>query len=209
LHLDKEACRDLYLAPGLWTSNGSSISDNYWTPLDANCQHPPNLLQDIIDHKYLPFLRGRTVLVVGDSVDRYALDFACQAVTSFEAPPTVLDDFSQPYPNNSDERVLHMPRICRIHEYDLELIFFFHYGMHETEIWDAKPTFTSPGIMDNRIPILKTLFDAYPRKPNLILLASGIQSHRLANQDRSMGFGEFRNRRSLEQHDMATHALGN
>jgi len=81
-------------------------------------------------------------------------------------------------PTNRDPGDLTKPRICRVEEYDFEIINFFHFGMHETEMWTEKRVYTAPGIIDKRIPMLKQLMDDYGRQPDMILLASGTLSQK-------------------------------
>jgi hypothetical protein len=79
-------------------------------------------------------------------------------------------------PWNIDPGDLTRPRICRVDEYDFEVIMFFHYGMQDKEIWTEKNVYTPPGLIEERIPLLKPLLEDYGRKPDMILLASGIPS---------------------------------
>ena len=76
-------------------------------------------------------------------------------------------------PSNIDPGDLTKPRVCRIEEYDFEIINFFHYGMQDEEIWTEKNVYTAPGLIEKRIPLLRGLFNDYGRKPDMILLASG------------------------------------
>jgi hypothetical protein len=76
-------------------------------------------------------------------------------------------------PTNRDPGDLSKPRICRIDEYDFEIINFFHFGLFETELWEEKRVYTPPGVMEQRIPMLKKLMEDYGREPDMILLASG------------------------------------
>lgn len=77
-------------------------------------------------------------------------------------------------PWNIDPGDLTRPRVCRIDEYDFEIIMFFHYGMQDEEIWTEKNVYTPPGLIEKRIPMLKPLLEDYGRKPDMIILASGI-----------------------------------
>lgn len=118
--------------------------------------------------------------MVGDSVDRNNLRFFCELVNSTDMRVTTMSNFSEVAlgdtdlePWNYDPGDLTKPRICRIEEYDFEIVNFFHYGMQDEEIWTEKNVYTPPGIIDKRIPLLKDLFADYGRKPDMVIMASG------------------------------------
>jgi hypothetical protein len=123
--------------------------------------------------------------MIGDSVDRNNLNFFCQLVNSSTYPVTLrvstmtnlsavhISDSAKD-PTNKDPGDLTLPRICRVEEYDFEIINFFHYGMHDDEMWKEKKVYTPPGVIEKRIPLVKPLMAEYGRKPDMILLASGI-----------------------------------
>jgi hypothetical protein len=118
--------------------------------------------------------------MVGDSVDRNNLRYFCELVNSTGLRVTPMTDLSEVAigdtdldPTNVDPGDLTKPRICRVEEYDFEIINFFHYGMQEKELWADKKVYTPPGVIEKRIPLLKGLFEDYGRTPDMIIAASG------------------------------------
>src|SRR6202035_6181226 len=77
LYASQYGCNDPYLEPGYLNTNNLSIAENYWTPFSNECPRAPHFLQDVIDRKPLPWLKSRTLLMIGDSVDRNNLNFFC------------------------------------------------------------------------------------------------------------------------------------
>lgn len=176
--LPTQAC-DPFLEPGLLSVDHNHTKGNFWTPFDSKCRRAPHFLQDVLDRKPLPWLKGRTVLLVGDAVERYNLEFFCELVNSTDIMTTPLRNL------NSVLRVgniikepsdLTRPKICRVEEYDFEIISFFHYGMHDKDIWKDKQVYAPPGLYERRIPILWDLLYNHDREPDIVLLASGIPS---------------------------------
>jgi hypothetical protein len=183
LRSSEHVCDDPYLEPGILTTNTTDIAQNYWTPFNPQCPRSQHFLQDVIDRKPLPWLQGRTLLMVGDSVDRNNLRFFCELVNSTNMRVTTMENLSEVSfgdtdldPFNMDPGDLTKPRICRIDEYDFEIINFFHYGMLDEEIWTDKAVYTPPGTIEKRIPLLRGLFENYGRRPDFILLGSGALS---------------------------------
>jgi hypothetical protein len=66
------------------------------------------------------------------------------------------------------------PCICRVEDYDFELVSFFHYGMHEEDYFAHKPATTRPSLIEERVSILSSIFAQYHRKPDIIILSSGL-----------------------------------
>jgi len=180
LHPSPHKCDDPYLEAGYLTSNVSNTSENYWTPFNPECPRGPHFIQGVIDRKPLPWLQGKTLLMVGDSVDRNNLRFFCELAGSTNMRVTSMSNLSEALlgdtdldPGNIDPGDLTRPRVCRVDEYDFEIIMFFHYGMQEEEIWTAKNVYTPPGIMEQRVPLVKGLLADYGRRPDMIILGSG------------------------------------
>jgi hypothetical protein len=69
------------------------------------------------------------------------------------------------------------PRICRIEEYNFEIISYFHYGLEEEEIWRDIKIYTPPGLFERRLWILDDMFWYHDRTPDLIILASGTERY--------------------------------
>jgi hypothetical protein len=173
-------CGDPFLQPGILTSNAWDRSQNFWKPFNKECPPYRQYLQDVIDRDPLPFLQNKTLLMIGDSVDRNNLRFFCELVGSWDTRVTTMANLSEVFmgdtalhPWNTDPKDLTRPRICRVEEYDFEIINFFHYGLQDEETWTEKEVYTAPGVIEQRIPLLKQLFEDYGRTPDMIILASG------------------------------------
>ena len=142
--------------------------------------------------------------MVGDSVDRNNLRYFCELVNSTGLRVTPMTNLSEVAmgdtdldPANIDPGDLTKPRVCRIEEYDFEIINFFHYGMQEKEIWSDKNVYTPPGVIEKRIPMLKDLFGDYGRRPDMIIVASGSLIHHSTLTRRPLGSSGLRQRRCL------------
>lgn len=175
-----DKCIDPYLEPGYLSFSTQSTNRNYWTPFNAECPPAPRYIQDVLDRRSLSWLQHKTVLIIGDSVDRNNVNFFCSLANSTNVRVTSMTNFNETVmgdtdldPTNRDPGDLSKPRICRIDEYDFEIINFFHFGLFETELWEEKRVYTPPGVMEQRIPMLKKLMEDYGREPDMILLASG------------------------------------
>jgi hypothetical protein len=157
--------------------NVTDHNGTFWNPFTPSCQRAPHFLQDIIDRRPLPWLQGKTLLLVGDSVDRNNGRFFCEWANSTNVRITSFTNLSASANEEGLEehyRVLTQPRVCRIDDYDFEIITFFHYGVEESDIWNDHHTYIPPGILELRINnLLKPMFENYHRKPDMIILNSG------------------------------------
>ena len=166
---------DPYLHAGtLATRDGTDSVIHFWDPIDPSLPRPPHLIQAVKERKSLRWLRSKTILVIGDSVDRYATQFFCELVNAqfWRVDITDLDaqdehDYLSPKTS---------PVICRIDEYDFEIVTFSHFGLQDDseEYWSFKEGYTAPGLMENRIPLLQSLFKKHNRQPDMIIMGSGI-----------------------------------
>ena len=154
--------------------NGPDSVVHFWDPLDPSLPRPPHLLQTIKERQPLPWLRNKTVLVIGQLVDRYATQFFCELVDSQLSRAEMSDlDVQNEYDSSSRKTT---PVICRVDYYDFEIISFFHFGLQNDsdEFWSFKNGYTEPGLMENRIPLLQPLFQKHNRQPDMIIMGSGI-----------------------------------
>lgn len=168
---------DPYLRPGFLLKNGTDSLTHFWVPFDPTVSPPPHLLRSVIERKPLPWLNGKTLLLVGDSVDRYAVEHFCDLVSG-EFLRTDLTTLVSEI--NREGQLSHNtnPVICRVQDYNFEVISFSHYGMYDEadDYWSFKYFYTGPGLMENRIPLLRSLFAEYKREPDIIILSSGLSS---------------------------------
>jgi hypothetical protein len=165
---------DPYLLPGYLLTNENDTAFPSWEPFDVAFPAPPQFLKSLMDNNSFPWLRGKTLLLIGDSVDRNNAAYLCdflKGTTRVTSLTNLNEEFSA-----SERGAGSHPTVCRLEAHDFEIITFFHYGLHDQaeEIWKYKATYAPPGLFQSRIPLLKTLFATYHRQPNLITLTSGI-----------------------------------
>jgi len=190
---DPDEC-DPYLKPGYLTTNPRNIAANFWTPFDRKCPRAPHFLQDVIDRKPLPWLQGKTLLMIGDSIERNNLRYFCELVNSTNLRTTHLRNLDQGIRlgNTINEHSdLTRPRICRIEEYNFEIISYFNYGMQDEEIWTDLQIYTPPGLFERRIWMMDDLVWNHEREPDIILLASGNVVSPTSPDCRFMGFSRM------------------
>jgi len=133
-------------------------------------------VRNVIERKALPWLQGKTLLLVGDSMDRNNLHFFCEMVSG-RLITRASDNLVVTASNGShyiaptfETQLL----ICRVEEYDFEMVTYPHFGLEEADVWVGAQE--RPRQLEERIPFLKTIFESYERKPDMILLASGYSS---------------------------------
>jgi hypothetical protein len=182
-------CGDPYLAPGLWTKNGDDLYRNYYTPLDKTCSAPPNFLSNVVEQSPLSFLQGRTVLLIGDSIEWNAYKLFCDLWPTNESNDTELVErlrlqFREDVISKTQ---LMDTRVCRVEKYDFELLFLWIVGMTDDEIWKHKGY--SPSSIRARTALIEMTFRLYPRTPDIVLLGSGILDYKPSLTSRFMGSG--------------------
>jgi len=126
----------------------------------------------------MPWLQGKTVVLIGDSVDRNNVRFFCEWANASEhlriTSSTDLREDDVDAINDPEGPKTHpKPRVCRIEEYDFELINFFHYGIEEGDLWREHHTYLPPGPIEERMKIFQSLLENYGRSPDLLLINSG------------------------------------
>ncbi|ORY69441.1 hypothetical protein BCR35DRAFT_334277 [Leucosporidium creatinivorum] len=156
------------------SSNETDYEHNRWIPFASNCS-TPSLLPLVRGREPLPWLQNRAIVLFGSSVDRWHLVYFCELahgtveiiqpshpLSPLQLPP----DFLQP-----GERIVPgaQPHICRVEEYNLMLVFVFHYGLEEEDHWRkvkiGRPEerhWTPPGSFEARLshlllPLLSNL----------------------------------------------------
>jgi hypothetical protein len=168
---------DPYLEPGFLTTNPYDIAGTFWTPYDETCPRAPSFLQDVRDRKPLPWLDGRTLLLIGDSIERNNVRYFCELVGSNDLRTTPMRNLSATLREGNtvaEPADITRPRVCRVEEYDFEIVSFFHYGMQDEDIWSDTRIFTPPALMEERIGTVFDLFLESDRDfPDMVILASG------------------------------------
>jgi len=173
LNFSKSDC-DPYLQPGFLTNDVPDIDRIFWNSFNPNCSRAPHFLRDVIERKALPWLQGKTLLLVGDSVERNNLQFFCEMVSgsliarAFDNLVVTTSNGSHYIAPTEETRLL----ICRVEEYDFEIVTYPHWGLQEADVFAQGRE--RPRQLEERIPFVKTIFESYERKPDMLLLASGL-----------------------------------
>ncbi len=160
------SCRcDPYDQRGVLLVNATSYPDNRWKPFrtEAACQPTNwmNLLHSYPQHPELDFIRGRTILLMGDSVDRDHNEHFCGFVegefrfidwdhpASPPPPPGI-----KPGGGNTQSR----PYECYIARYDFRIVSVFHFGFrpaHQEGEWLLNsPHFYEPSTPEDRFDLV-------------------------------------------------------
>ncbi|CAH7666041.1 hypothetical protein BY996DRAFT_4575004 [Phakopsora pachyrhizi] len=187
-------CENPYREPGSLYRHPSDGSMTSWIPLETGCLPAPNyigmirqaqidLMVDgtskkfIRDPEGLNFLRNRTILILGDSVDRNSLQHFCQLISR---PIRLTTWGGSNQTDNLDHRGL--PHLCRIDELDFSAVNGFHYGMDDIDLFNdpnRHPDWHSPGKFEDRLeelisPYLRSHIPGSRRKPSLVVWSSGL-----------------------------------
>lgn len=180
---------DPYEQHGLLLVNSTSFAGNRWKPYrtEASCQ-PMNymhLMHDFEQHDSLEFVRDKTIVLMGDSVDRDHNEHFCGFMGGLfniidadhehsPAPPPGI----APGGGNAQSR----PYECHIVKYNLRIINVFHFGFrpaHRDGEWltASSPHFYEPSTPEDRLEqIAKPLaaaFGAVNGVPDLFSFTSG------------------------------------
>lgn len=168
-----------YSSFGTLEVDDSDPDANRWMPFDPTCQ-PPKLMSALREEQTktdLSFLRGKTALVIGDTVSREHVENFCRLVgeepeivrpshkysifdslraRSTERPTSKarlnyrdLADRSKVKAN----RDASSPRICHVRKYDFMIVSVLHYGLDQEDFWSdaGMPQYTSPGMFEQRL----------------------------------------------------------
>lgn len=172
------------------------VSENRWVPFDLTCE-PSTLVNDLrsgIDNGTpvdLPFLHNKTVVLIGDSIERVQLDQFCSiaggslAIISPSHPLasanyTELLPFEKAgnqHPTEAIEDEI-FPHICYLEQYNFVMISLYTYGLSTPEefargqLYDS-PSYQAPAATVDRIQYqLLPLLDKLGREPDLIEFSS-------------------------------------
>lgn len=114
-------------------------------------------------HKSLDFLRGKTIALLGDSVDREHTEHLCMFAQGVLEP--ILEDhwLSPDLPRGRQDRPgkpkgigwedngSGRPYLCTIEKYDLKILNFFFYGLSDEDGWLVQDSghFYPPGRLES------------------------------------------------------------
>ncbi|GBG72899.1 hypothetical protein CBR_g12619 [Chara braunii] len=136
----------------------------------------------------LPWLVGRTIVLVGDSQDRNAVHDVCLFIGATESMHS--------WNGSAGSCVAPMgcPRVCRVAAYNLTIMSFFVYGLTQNESipWtETHKESWEPVLIENRLrQLLAPFLCALRLWPDLIVLNSGLWD--LANWGREAAFSGVR-----------------
>ncbi|GAA6003615.1 uncharacterized protein JCM10292_000651 [Rhodotorula paludigena] len=218
-HEQKEACNP-FEANGRLTVDLDDPRDTVWTPYDRECE-PSNLMTALYrppgdtaplippaalsgskhNRAFLPWFRNRTIVLHGDSIDRYHLKDFCSFVggklTNIDphhpaSPPMWIEpkgdskrrEMEQKWRDRPKEGwELTNPWVCDIEEYGTTLVSIFTWGLagaeefFEMERWYHPPARWTERMDEITVPLLQGLANHLDRpqitQPDLVVLNSG------------------------------------
>ncbi|CEQ42486.1 SPOSA6832_04288 [Sporobolomyces salmonicolor] len=190
-------------------------TQNVWTPFDSRCP-PSNLMASLYrppgdtsrlippestDRSFLPWFQNRTVVLHGDSIDRFHLQDFCEFVggrlelltPDHPACPPMWKMPGGDHARRDKERVweerpregweLTNPWVCDVEEYGATLVNVFTWGLEgaeaffETERWYYPPATWIDRLDHITLPLLPLLAKHLNRPqiahPDLVILNSG------------------------------------
>ncbi|BGP38093.1 hypothetical protein JCM10449v2_002020 [Rhodotorula kratochvilovae] len=196
-----------YHQHGVLNVNLNVPSENMWEPIDApeDCQ-PVDFLSLIRqaqhsneDFPELDFVRNRTVVIFGDSVDRDHVEHMCEQVDGQLEMIGDQHPFSPPYPPGqefppADHNLTgdgrwpnfeqSRPFVCHVASLNFRFLSVFHYGFEDqTDFITYHPHFYPPARLEDRfdqivLPLVASLSGHYGTSPipSLVSLAPGFWS---------------------------------
>ncbi|KAK4058595.1 hypothetical protein OIO90_000039 [Microbotryomycetes sp. JL221] len=207
---------DPYSKFGILHVNLTYPAENKWQPINAPRSCEPtdfvSLLYDanVNGHHTVEtdFMRNRTIVLFGDSVDRDHNHHLCNFIGGVYDGVSTKHPLSPPYPKGEElpaedyknawtgERAWpdfdqSRPYICHVYKLNMRIVNVFHYGFAAKNHWiEHHPHFYPPARAEDRFdkivkPILDGLSEAYglDRRPDLVSVTStfwGIMRHSVA-----------------------------
>ncbi|GAA5850465.1 hypothetical protein JCM9279_001425 [Rhodotorula babjevae] len=173
---------DPYDLPGVLRFNYKNQTANFWEPALSQCRARDYMSAVGSTSGAVPeldFLRGRTVMFFGDSVDRFAVKHFCE-LTGGEVetiwkdhalmPPLPVGREHAPEGYRSNRNTtdwpaseMGVPHICRLPQYDFHLVNVFQFGFLDEDVNVIKQHhFLPPGDYEGRfdtfvVPLLENL----------------------------------------------------
>ena len=186
---------DPYLQPGILLTNKSDTEKNFWKSFNPECPRASHFLPDVLQRKPLPWLQDKTLLLIGDSVDRNNLAFFCELLNSSDHMTFIQDiTYANITITTSIESYIAPAQpvsVCRIHEYNFEVIMFWQCGFVDKDIFMDKCYM--PRLFPERLPMLIQIFQYNGRVPDIISISSGTITsvHGNSTKLRSLGLGRL------------------
>ncbi|GAA6048912.1 hypothetical protein JCM3770_007115 [Rhodotorula araucariae] len=196
-----------YSQHGVLNVNLNVPSENMWEPLGASddCQ-PVDFLslvrraqQDSDASPNIDFVRNRTIVIFGDSVDRDHVEHVCTQVGGQLEMISDRHPFSPPYPPGQElppaghnitggrtwpNYEQSRPFICHVVSLNFRFLNVFHYGFEEqTDFITYHPHFYPPARLEDRfdqivLPLVASISAHYGTSPipSLVSVAPGFWS---------------------------------
>ncbi|CED85030.1 PC-Esterase [Phaffia rhodozyma] len=152
-----------YHTYGQLTANADIPELNRFHPFQDDCKAPQlmralrslagiepsqGVKQDGWQGENINWAKGKTVLMIGDSVVRNQLEHFCSFMN-------VTPQYHQfPSSGNLHKRAskqASLPHTCYIPQIDFLLISAFHFGVDEDNFWREKDQFNPPGLFEDRV----------------------------------------------------------
>ncbi|KAK4704104.1 hypothetical protein P7C70_g2107, partial [Phenoliferia sp. Uapishka_3] len=166
---------DPFAEPGFLHYDKTQPKSARWIPFAEACDPAPDWLAlfDARDTNALSFLANRTILVLGDSVDRNGLEHLAVmlGLPRYSVP---YDDFSKKgqVPAGWDERGI--PWIVEVPWLDLTFTNGFMYGLDDEDNFRQQPDWHPPGMAEERVDkLFKVHTDQLKYPPSFISIHSG------------------------------------
>lgn len=146
-----------------------------WIPFSPSCEPAPDWLSLFLqrDMDKLAFLQNRTILVLGDSVDRNGLHHLAEML-GLPRYPVPYDDASAKgkVPEGWDERGI--PWVVEVPWLGLTFTNGFMYGLDDEDNFRQQPDWHPPGKAEDRIEqLFKVHASQLEFPPSFISLHSG------------------------------------
>ncbi|GAA5999828.1 hypothetical protein JCM10207_005929 [Rhodosporidiobolus poonsookiae] len=217
LRSSRNTC-DPYAAPGTLEVDPIDADRNRWRPFDPKCQ-PLNFMakmRELALHHHNPdsdstaspaisdfnWLRGKTALLVGDSISREHVENFCQLLgeesevvrpshrwSASNAPQRAATKAQHllERPKRLHQRGFRVvrdasrPRVCYVPKFDFLLVSVFHFGLDQEDYWrDSRmPQYAAPGLFEHRLmdqiqPLIANIrADGRASAPDYVEITSG------------------------------------
>ncbi|GAA5865796.1 hypothetical protein JCM1840_006249, partial [Sporobolomyces johnsonii] len=173
---DADALCDPFAEPGFLHYDESAPLSARWIPFSPSCEPAPDWISLIAhqDISALSWLANRTILVLGDSVDRNGLQHMAEmlGLPRYCVP---YDDFAKKgqVPEGWDERGI--PWVVEIPWLGTTFTNGFMYGLDDEDNFRQQPDWHPPGKAEDRVDqLFKVHTDQLPFPPSFISIHSGL-----------------------------------
>ncbi|VVT49987.1 uncharacterized protein SAPINGB_P002544 [Magnusiomyces paraingens] len=144
---------DPYQEPGYFDITDKVHSNMKYISLNPSCQPmASNIVNRIKEKDSIPELLNKTMIFIGDSVDRFHIDRLCSSTLSNEFK-TYQDDHNHIW-NTTDKVPNSFPRVCNNDIYNFTVVNYFIYGFDLQGVWaDRKKVFPEPFKWRDRVDL--------------------------------------------------------